>query len=260
MSAATAIISPSPFKPGRDYNHSDDREYKRLRDLANTEFKARSRYYDEAHAAYERGDGAEAKRLSEKAKEHAKKMDDYNAQAAVYVFRANNADSDGDEIDLHGLYVKEAEEYLTQRIAACKQRNESHLEVIVGKGNHSNGGVAKIKPAVEQLCKEHGFAYSLDGDNSGVIIIDFTKQGGYIPMSSMGHKPKHNFAQNGYHYPSPQRPQATYQPQYPGYSQAAQPQYVGHPQQHFQVENQQQQNQSPTDIFMFLFKCLKQCF
>lgn len=61
---------------------------------------------DESKRAYDNGDGAEAKRLSEKGKEHARKMDDYNRKAAQYVFVANNADSQGDEIDLHGLFVK----------------------------------------------------------------------------------------------------------------------------------------------------------
>ena len=33
-------------------------------------------------------------------------MDEYNEKASRFVFVANNADSSGDEIDLHGLYVK----------------------------------------------------------------------------------------------------------------------------------------------------------
>lgn len=33
-------------------------------------------------------------------------MDEYNRKASQFVFVANNADSQGDEIDLHGLYVK----------------------------------------------------------------------------------------------------------------------------------------------------------
>ncbi|KAJ8100565.1 hypothetical protein POJ06DRAFT_238069 [Lipomyces tetrasporus] len=281
MSATTAILSPlsfSPFKPQRDYNHADDAEYKRLRDLASNEYLARSRCYDAAHEAHKRGDGAEAKRISEQGKQHGENMDRYNAQAAAFVFRANNADSDADEIDLHGLYVKEAEEYLEQRIAASKARNEAHLEVIVGKGNHSTGGVAKIKPAVERLCQEHGFQYAADDDNSGVIIINFQRPGGYTPMGQMPFQPKHNFAQSNYHYPSPERPNATYRPQVQYnniYGRQDQPQYgnsyantasgayhqegvySGHPQQQFQIEQQQQPPDG--DQVQMVAKCLKQC-
>ncbi|KAK9467142.1 hypothetical protein V1512DRAFT_262048 [Lipomyces arxii] len=268
MSVSTAVhsaLSSSPFKPGRDYNHADDQEYRRLRDLAQNEYNARLRLLDQAHVAYQSGDGAEAKKLSELGKQHGDAMDLYNAQAAAFVFRANNADSDEDEIDLHGLYVKEAEEYLTQRIAACKARNESHLEVIVGKGNHSSGGISKLKPAVERLCRENHFQYGVDDDNSGVIIINFKQSGGKVPMSQLPVAPKHNFAQNIYYYPSPQQPQASYRPnkydhqgqlQYGG-SYPGMATYPGHPQQKFEVEQPQQQQ---NDGFMNLLKmCLKQC-
>ncbi|KAK9451391.1 uncharacterized protein V1518DRAFT_408432 [Limtongia smithiae] len=266
MSASAAVLStPQPFKPGRDYNHADDAEYARLRGLAQAAYKARSRCYDDAHEAYQRGDGAEAKRLSELGKKHDAEMDDYNAQAAAFVFRANNADSDADEIDLHGLYVNEAEEYLRQRIQACKARNEDHLEVIVGKGNHSVNGVAKLKPAVERLCQENNFQYAVDEHNLGVVIINFRQSGGYQPMSSMPVQPKKGRHNNSYTsrpdaayspsnvYPAQAQPQYTQQQQ----SNHGQQSYPGHPQQQFQMEQQQQQKDE--NILMVFFKCFVKC-
>jgi Domain of unknown function (DUF1771) len=41
--------------------------------------------------------------LSEKGKQHDQAAKMYNQQAADFVFRANNAHSAADEIDLHGL-------------------------------------------------------------------------------------------------------------------------------------------------------------
>ncbi|KAK9480160.1 hypothetical protein V1514DRAFT_290265 [Lipomyces japonicus] len=243
MNAMSGIISESPYKPQRDYNHAEDQEYKRLRDLANVEFNARGRFIEQSKKAYEDGDGAEAKRLSEQAKQHGQKMDEYNSQAAVFVFRANNSDSDADEIDLHGLYVKEAEEILEQRIRACISRNEDHLEVIVGKGHHSAGGVAKLKPAVERLCQEHGFRFSLDEDNSGVIIIDFKQSGGHVPLTQLPRFPRQKISNANYQY---------------AYQHQTRP---GQAQQQFQIEQQQSQPQDQTkNIIFFLFKCLKQCF
>lgn len=83
-----------------------DPEYKRLRDLAHQEYEKRAECFEKSKQAYNNGDGAEAKRLSEQGKKHGEKMDEYNEKAKQFVFRANNADSAGDEIDLHGLYVK----------------------------------------------------------------------------------------------------------------------------------------------------------
>jgi DNA-nicking Smr family endonuclease len=67
--------------------------------------------------------------LSEKGKLHDKAAKLYNQQAADFVFRANNAGSAPDEIDLHGLYVEEAANAVEIRIQACQRRHEDHLHV-----------------------------------------------------------------------------------------------------------------------------------
>lgn len=79
-------------------------------------------------------------------------------------------DSKPGEIDLHGLYVKEAVSYVDKSIQEARQRGDAELRLIVGKshpssrdlhsisilgkGLHSNGHVAKIKPAIEDLMKK----------------------------------------------------------------------------------------------------------
>ncbi|ODQ67825.1 DUF1771-domain-containing protein [Nadsonia fulvescens var. elongata DSM 6958] len=220
MSASAEVveraISGTPFNPERDYNHVEDAEYKRLRNLAQQEYEKRARCFSDSKQSYNNGNGVEAKTLSELGKEHGNKMDQYNKQAAGYVFRANNADSDADEIDLHGLYVKEAEEFLEVRIIAAKNRGESRLEAIVGKGLHSKDGVAKLKPAVERLCEQHGLRYSEDQKNAGVIVIDLSTAGGYTSMNNMPSKPnKITKPQQAYHGNNNNN-----------YSQQQQPQYV----------------------------------
>ena len=81
---------------------------------------------------------------------------------------ANNIDSGPNEVDLHGLYVKEAVERTEQAIQAAQQRGDPSIHLIVGeysasyllrisahifvgKGLHSQGQVAKIKSAIEDL-------------------------------------------------------------------------------------------------------------
>lgn len=89
--------------------------------------------HKQAHTAYEHGDGAAAHQLSEEGKRHAQAMDKYNKQAADFIFRENNAVGrvDGDTIDLHGLYVEEAEEMLEQRIRYAQAHGQGALHVYV---------------------------------------------------------------------------------------------------------------------------------
>lgn len=61
----------------------------------------------------------------------------------------NNQNTRPDEVDLHGLFVKEAIQRTEQAIAQAEVRGDSQMRIIVGKGLHSEGSVAKIKPAIE---------------------------------------------------------------------------------------------------------------
>lgn len=87
----------------------------------------------------------------------------------------NNKFSQPGEIDLHGLFVKEAIEFSDKGIEDAQRRGDSELRLIVGscsvilsgslysplhcrlssgKGNHSLAGQAKIKPAIEELMRK----------------------------------------------------------------------------------------------------------
>lgn len=81
--------------------------------------------------AYESGDGALAKELSEEGKAHGRKMEKYNKQASEFIFRENNADGRvaADTIDLHGQFVEEAEDILEERIKHAQRHGQTHLHV-----------------------------------------------------------------------------------------------------------------------------------
>ncbi|KAK3954203.1 hypothetical protein QBC32DRAFT_336848 [Pseudoneurospora amorphoporcata] len=237
----------------RAFNHRTsveiESEYDRLRAEARAEGDKMKRYYDEAHTAYERGDGAEAKNLSNLGKKHKAKRDALNKQAAEFIFRENNHTERvaADTIDLHGLYVEEAEDILEARIRDAQARGQTHLHVIVGKGHHSAGGVRKIAPRVEQVCREMGLNFAAE-ENEGRIYVDLT--GGTVdgvpglPQQPPGYQP-------GAGYQSEGRPNQ-YQGGggYPG-----QHQHGGHHQQ-----QQQQNNQQEDDIWGDLLgACFKKC-
>lgn len=231
---------------GHAYSHHGDNddteaEYDRLRDLARAEASKRNACFDRAHEAYEKGDGAEAKQLSNEGKAHAAKMAQYNKQASEYIFRANNAQErvPDDTIDLHGQFVEEAEDMLEARIRDAQARGQDHLHVIVGKGNHSANHVQKIKPRVEQLCQELGLQYRTE-ENDGRIYVNL--QGHDIPEmpplpsgpSGNGHGGKQQHGQHGQ-----QRPR---------------PPVASHPQQ-----QQPGEEDLPTKIVSKLFKKLGDC-
>jgi DNA-nicking Smr family endonuclease len=140
-----------------------------------------SRCFQESHEAYARGDGATAKSLSNQGKIHQQNMEHLNQQASQQVFKENNQDRPPGEIDLHGLYVKEAIAYTDQALQDTKQQGLTELRVIVGKGLHSAGGSSKLKPAIEDLMRKHNLRAELDASNAGVLIVQIGRTGGLPP-------------------------------------------------------------------------------
>ncbi|CAH00313.1 Smr domain-containing protein [Kluyveromyces lactis] len=228
----------------KDYNHATDKEYQRLRGLADQAYKERQKLSQQSQSSFKTGDKSKAHELSEAAKKKLKEAEDYNLQAAEYVFVANNADSSSNEIDLHGLYVKEAKWILQRRVAAAVKNGESELQVIVGKGLHSSNGVAKLKPAIQELCDEANLNDHVDSKNTGVVIIDLT--GARIPVS-WDTTDFSTYSQSQANKPS--KPQQAYQGQ-------QQPQYQPYAQ---QQQHQQQQSSGSSSLVDQLLRMLCQC-
>ncbi|KAL4815561.1 hypothetical protein BDW67DRAFT_163727 [Aspergillus spinulosporus] len=201
----------------RAFNHSQsndaEAEYDRLRDLARQEASKRNSCFQRSQEAYASGDGAAAKELSEQGKAHGRKMEEYNRQASEFIFRENNAPGrvDADTIDLHGQFVEEAEDILEERIKYARSQGQTHLHVIVGKGNHSVNHVQKIKPRVEKVCRELGLQYATE-DNEGRIYVNLT--GG--AADSIPSKPSHGHGHQQQHHQQPHQHQQQQQQQQQG--------------------------------------------
>ncbi|KAF2658622.1 DUF1771-domain-containing protein [Lophiostoma macrostomum CBS 122681] len=238
-------------------NHSSadtEAEYDRLRDLARQEAGKRNSCFDRSQKAYSNGDGAAAHQLSEEGKKHAAKMDQYNRQARDFIFRENNNTDrvPGDTIDLHGLFVEEAEDVLEERIREAQRQGQTHLHVIVGKGNHSRNHVQKIKPRVEQVCRELGLQYRTE-ENEGRIFVNL--QGGAV--HEMPPPPQFGGGYSGGYGGYPGQQQGGYQGGQQHHGQS----HGGHQQQ--QHSQQQQQNDEVEELVKKglprLFKALKGC-
>jgi DNA-nicking Smr family endonuclease len=104
---------------------------------------------------YQHGSKSEAKKLSDQKKTLYNEMNQKRIQAADLIFQHYNRNRPVDAIDLHGLYVAEALEYLQRKIDECRIKNISTLQVIAGMGNHSTDNIAKIKPKVEEFARRN---------------------------------------------------------------------------------------------------------
>lgn len=56
----------------------------------------------------------------------------------------------------------------------------------MGKGNHSSGHIQKIKPRVEQVCRELGLQYASE-ENAGRIYVNLTGGEAVMPPYSSHH-------------------------------------------------------------------------
>lgn len=167
--------SPPHHKPYQrvDQNqiNQQNEQYLSLRARANEAGDAMAQCFERSHQAYASGDKAGAKQLSNEGKRRQQEMEKLNREASEWIFVENNKDSQPGEVDLHGLYVKEAITFTDQAIQEARQRGDSEVHLIVGKGLHSRGGIAKLKPAIEELIQKHSLVAQLDPQNAGVLIV-----------------------------------------------------------------------------------------
>ncbi|KAJ3529212.1 hypothetical protein NMY22_g9085 [Coprinellus aureogranulatus] len=165
---------PKKYYNDNEVNSNND-HYKSLRARANEEGDKMARSFSQSHDAYNRGDHAAAKEFSNMGKEHQRRMEQLNKEASDWIYRDRFSerdfqDSAADEIDLHGLYVKEALARTEQALENARRNGQSEVKLIVGKGLHSSSG-AKIKPAIEDLMRKYQLDAEIDPSNAGVLVV-----------------------------------------------------------------------------------------
>ncbi|KAF9437298.1 hypothetical protein BGZ76_001304 [Entomortierella beljakovae] len=151
---------------------SESQDHEHYRTLARKSGALRQDYSQQSQAAYKSGNGARAKELSLKSKEYGREMDRYNNIAKDLIFKAHNAKKPPNEIDLHGLKVQEAIEITRVRLAKFIKEKEPNLIIIVGRGNNSVNGIARIKPAIITLMSEFHVKATPNKPNDGCIFVE----------------------------------------------------------------------------------------
>lgn len=137
-----------------------------LRQKANEFAKERSRLLDFATELREKRDHKTANQMVEQAKVMGTNMKAANEEAARAIFQYNNAEKGyGDDfIDLHGLQVSEAMEYLDARIQSLARTTPSSdftsLVITVGAGHHSGPGGPRVKFATQDFLDRQGIPFT----------------------------------------------------------------------------------------------------
>jgi hypothetical protein len=168
----------------REEKHRADEAFCRAaREPAEAAFARRHKLLEQSRAAWDRGEKARAKELSDEAKRAAAEADRLSMQAASRIFALKN---DGSrvhplECDLHGLQVVEALGFAKARLDADAASGAPSLVLIYGAGQHSAAGKQKLKPAILELLRERQLSFEVDFNvlknaaNAGCVSVTYAQ-------------------------------------------------------------------------------------
>ncbi|KAM6940094.1 NEDD4-binding protein 2 [Xenentodon cancila] len=158
-----------------DYQDTEYPEYEDFRAEASLQRKRQLECFSKAAEAYKQGRKEVASFYAQQGHLHGQRMREANHRAAVQIFEQVNASLlPRNILDLHGLHVDEALDHLDQVLqdkTADYERGlcQPQLSVITGRGNHSQGGVARIRPAViDYLTNKH---YRFTEPKPGLVLV-----------------------------------------------------------------------------------------
>ncbi|XP_009582569.1 PREDICTED: NEDD4-binding protein 2-like, partial [Fulmarus glacialis] len=138
-------------------------QYDDLRAEAFCHQQKRQECLKKAGEAYRMGMKPVAAFYAHQGRLHEQKMKEANHAAAVQIFeKVNTSLLPMNVLDLHGLHVDEAVNQLSRVLQEKSEEYQQtggkpYLSVITGRGSHSQGGVARIRPAAIRYLTSHNF-------------------------------------------------------------------------------------------------------
>ncbi|XP_059409965.1 NEDD4-binding protein 2 [Carassius carassius] len=162
------------------FQDSEDPEYEDFRTEATLQRRQQIECFNKAAEAHRQGRKDVASFYAQQGHMHGDKMREANYRAAMQIFRRVNASLLPQNIlDLHGLHVDEALHHLGQvltdkSLEYSQGLCQPQLSIITGRGNRSQGGVARIRPAVLDYLKNHH--YSFTEPKTGLVLVTLHKE------------------------------------------------------------------------------------
>ncbi|XP_042663696.1 NEDD4-binding protein 2 isoform X2 [Tyto alba] len=141
-------------------------QYDDLRAEAFCHQQKRQECLKKAGEAYHMGMKSVAAFYAHQGRLHEQKMKEANHAAAVQIFeKVNTSLLPMNVLDLHGLHVDEAVNQLSRVLQEKSEEYQQtggkpYLCVITGRGSHSQGGVARIRPAAIRYLTSHNFRFT----------------------------------------------------------------------------------------------------
>lgn len=132
-----------------------------LGDVAATEHARAEALRKEKDALFEQAgrtrDRVERKRLLDAAHAKKRELEVEERAAAERTFAEKNSGYGLEQIDLHGLHLKEATQKVEERLRQLEAGEVAggSVEIITGAGHHSEGRQAKIRPAVKAMLEKN---------------------------------------------------------------------------------------------------------
>lgn len=160
-------VSSQPKSDSSSFQTLEDPSYLDYRAEAFQHYKSRDECFKKAALAFSKKQGQLAQFYAQQGHLHTEKIKEANARAAALILDQKNELTDDNTIDLHGLHVTEAiealENMLSERIDSCgslARKGCKFINVVTGRGNHSRGGKARIKPAITDYLKKHNYRFT----------------------------------------------------------------------------------------------------
>ncbi|XP_014666861.1 PREDICTED: uncharacterized protein LOC106808600 [Priapulus caudatus] len=149
------------YEAGSDFQQLQGPEYHDFRAEAFQHHKLRQECFQKAAVAHGQNMHQVAVYYGQQGRLHTQKILEANSRAAERILHYRNAETDANMLDVHGLHVTEAidavERFLACRASECAQSATRYISIITGRGVHSKGGSAKIKPAVIDYLRRHNY-------------------------------------------------------------------------------------------------------
>ncbi|CAG8454427.1 1847_t:CDS:2 [Ambispora gerdemannii] len=174
---APLVIKPPEHIPWLVTGSALSADYRKYRSQALACGRKRNALYERAASSYKSNRGDLAKKYSLQAQEYNLRMRELNREAARKIFDSrNNTYCKEPFIDLHGLHVDEAIEFLDESFEALELENyKGSIYIVTGTGHHSQNMKAKLGPAVREWLEELDYDYcdcSKDKKYGGVIGVE----------------------------------------------------------------------------------------